>query len=124
MLNMINTIPLQLNNITSNSNNITSNSNDITSNPNDTINQKALSSNDKTLQQTNQTIIPNNIISQSNNNIYNIINIFVSGLAIYLALKCNLKINYKSIIIALLFPYSYIIYTIIMYNGLCPLLNS
>jgi hypothetical protein len=51
--------------------------------------------------------------------IYGVFHIFISILAIYLAIRCNKNINYTSLFMALFFPYIYVIYSVIMYNGLC-----
>jgi hypothetical protein len=51
--------------------------------------------------------------------IYAIFHTFISILAIYLSLRCNPKINYTSILIALFLPYPYVIYSVIMHNGIC-----
>ena len=53
--------------------------------------------------------------------IFVVFHMFISILAFYLALRCNAKINYTSIIIALFLPYPYVIYSIIMYNGICKI---
>ena len=64
------------------------------------------------------TALPTNNDGKS---IYVVFHMFISILAFYLALRCNAKINYTSIIIALFLPYPYVIYSIIMYNGICKI---
>ena len=66
---------------------------------------------------TNTTTITNN----DGKSIFAVFHMFISILAFYLALRCNSKINYRSIIIALFLPYPYVIYSIIMYNGICKI---
>jgi len=53
--------------------------------------------------------------------IFAVFHMFISILAVYLVLRCNSKINYISIIIALFLLYPYIIYSIIIYNGICKI---
>ena len=68
-------------------------------------------------------IPPTTIIIQDKSDaasIYSIFHSILSIIAIYLSVRCNQKINYTSIIIAIFFPYLYIIYSIIMHNGICP----
>ena len=68
-------------------------------------------------------IVPTTIIIQDKSDatgIYSIFHTMLSIIAIYLSVRCNSKINYTSIIIAILCPYLYIIYSIIMHNGICP----
>lgn len=66
------------------------------------------------------TPTPTTISSTSDiKSIYAIFHTFISILAIYLSLRCNPTINYISILIALFLPYPYIIYSVIMHNGIC-----
>ena len=68
-------------------------------------------------------IPPTTIIIQDKSDaasIYSIFHSILSIIAIYLSVRCNQKINYTSIVIAIFFPYLYIIYSIIMHNGICP----
>ena len=67
---------------------------------------------------TNPTIIITN--NSDATSIYGIFHSILSIIAIYLSVRCNQKINYTSIVIAIFFPYLYIIYSIIVHNGLCP----
>ena len=78
-----------------------------------------------TLSPTNRTTLTNTTTTTLTNNdgksIFAVFHMFISILAFYLALRCNSKINYRSIIIALFLPYPYVIYSIIMYNGICKI---
>jgi hypothetical protein len=68
-------------------------------------------------------IVPTTIIIQDTSaatSIYSIFHTMLSIIAIYLSVRCNPKINYTSIVIAIFCPYLYIIYSIIMHNGICP----
>lgn len=62
------------------------------------------------------------VVCDNNNNtgkyIYIIFHIIMSFVAVYLSWKCNGKFNLLSFIIALLFPYVYIIY-ILASKGTC-----
>ena len=78
--------------------------------------------NDNTKITTNITESP---IQENNNNngksIYAVFHTIISILAVYLSFRCNQNINYISILIALFFPYIYIIYSVIMHNGICKI---
>ena len=50
--------------------------------------------------------------------IYGIFHILMTLVSIYLAVRCT-GVNVLNLIIAIICPYIYIIYNIIMYNGLC-----
>ena len=70
----------------------------------------------------NKNINNKNIDNKNENNttgryIYIVFNILMSIVAIYLA-KCN-GLTVMNFLIALLFPYIYIIYSIIKYNNIC-----
>ena len=67
----------------------------------------------------NNTPLPTN--KDDSKSIFAVFHMFISILAVYLALRCNSKINYISIIIALFLPYPYVIFSIIMYNGICKI---
>lgn len=68
-----------------------------------------------------------NYIPSNNNNIndatgiYSVFHLIISIIAIYLSFRCNTNINYGSILIAVFCPYIYIIYSIIINNGICEL---
>lgn len=66
----------------------------------------------------NNKINDNNTCDNSGRNIYSIFHILMTIIAIYLAVRCT-SISILNIIIALICPYVYIIYSIIIYNGLC-----
>ena len=90
---------------------------------NEYLNINTLSPNTTTPTNTNTpTKIPTNTTTNNDGkSIFAVFHMFISILAFYLALRCNSKINYRSIIIALFLPYPYIIYSIIMYNGICKI---
>ena len=69
----------------------------------------------------NTTPINTALSTNDGKSIYIVFHMFISILSFYLALRCNTKINYTSIIIALFLPYPYVIYSIIMYNGICKI---
>ena len=69
----------------------------------------------------------NNNKNECSNNygryIYSIFHILMTILAIYLAVKCS-STNIADIVVAFICPYIYIIYTIIMHNGLCDKMKT
>jgi hypothetical protein len=87
---------------------------------NEYLNINTLSPTNTTLS-TNTTLPTNTTTNNDGKSIFAVFHMFISILAFYLALRCNSKINYKSIIIALFLPYPYVIYSIIMYNGICKI---
>ena len=56
--------------------------------------------------------------SSRDSNIYYIFRIIMTIIAVYLASTCG-KGNAFSIVMAIIFPYIYILYSIYTYNGIC-----
>jgi hypothetical protein len=89
---------------------------------NQLLNSNIIQTDKPTTTPTPTTISTPTISSTSDiKSIYAIFHTFISILAIYLSLRCNPKINYTSILIALFLPYPYVIYSVIMHNGICKL---
>jgi len=117
--NDINTTSLPVNNTSSPVNNTTLPTHNTSLPVNNTSlsTHTSLPTHNTSLPPTNTTL-PNKDDGKS---IFAVFHMFISILAVYLALRCNPKINYISIIIALFLPYPYVIYSIIMYNGICKI---
>jgi hypothetical protein len=55
---------------------------------------------------------------------YKVLHTLLALFSIYLSFRCNGGFAWRSVILSILFPYIYILYSLATYNGLCVNPNS
>lgn len=56
--------------------------------------------------------------------VYGVFHLIAVVFAVYLAVKCNQRINVLAIIVAIFCPWIYIIYAVIRYRGFCGVIGN